>query len=117
MDSTEHQYAVMTKILGKLLGEKSMHVMGNYYIWQGGERVNRGLEKKKVSGCQFFPFRHPLGSGEGLQAKASRFLRNLEGLMKGFKVQGAVSSIRKIQCSLIPLNQCLILLKAKNKEI
>jgi hypothetical protein len=26
----------------------------------GGEEVNRGLEKKKVSGCRFFPFRHPL---------------------------------------------------------
>jgi hypothetical protein len=37
-----------------------MHVMGNYYIWQEGGGVNRGLEKKKVSGCRFFPFRHPL---------------------------------------------------------
>jgi hypothetical protein len=36
--------------------------MGNYHIWQegGGEGVNRGREKKKVSGCRFFPFRHPL---------------------------------------------------------
>jgi hypothetical protein len=49
------------KIFGKWLEKKSIHMTENYYIWQEeGEGASTEGLKKKVSGCQFFPFRHPL---------------------------------------------------------
>jgi hypothetical protein len=43
----------------KKFGKIAKHVTRYYYIWKDGGS-NGGCENKKVSGCQFFPFRHPL---------------------------------------------------------
>jgi hypothetical protein len=53
-----------TSVTKKLLGGKINTRDGKllYMAGGGGEGVNRGLEKKKVSGCRFFLFRHPLGA-------------------------------------------------------
>jgi hypothetical protein len=45
---------------GKLLGEKLNTCDGKLLYMAGG--ATEGLKKKKVSGCQFFPFHHPLGA-------------------------------------------------------
>ena len=52
----------------KFLGKKSKHVTKYYYIWKDG--VNEGREKK-VSGCRFFSFRHPLANFSDIMSDTS----------------------------------------------
>jgi hypothetical protein len=56
-EHTELQYML---VIVERLVKKSIHVTENYYIWQEGGSTEV-MKKKKVSGCRFFPFRHPLG--------------------------------------------------------